>query len=173
VYCYHASVNSSFSRQRLLDMTKYSYVPLVEGHFRLLKLFPGESEAQLEGNLLIRMLRPRFTLTRIETPSTSALVSDGEASVPAIKTNNEAFEPSPEAVPILPFAEEYDVLSYTWGGEPDNSLSISVIDQNQSCRISLTSNLEAALRHLRYPSNPRFLWRRCTLYQSKRRYREG
>jgi len=48
---------------------------------------------------------------------------------------------------------EYEALSYTWGDE--NKRRDIVIDD---FRVSVTVNLEVALRHLRLESEPRVLW---------------
>lgn len=137
-------------------MAAYSYTPLHEGHFRLLKLFPGEETAQLEGNLIVRRLRPKFAFT-VDTPAfKSPRRSQDPPVIPQIDTGDGNLKPE---MPVVDFAaEEYDALSYTWGGEPDPTLSITIIDRDQAHKIPITANLKSALQHLRYRSNARFLW---------------
>ena len=49
--------------------------------------------------------------------------------------------------------KHYEALSYVWGDTQD----LTAIQANRST-ISVTRSLEAALRHLRYPDQPRTLW---------------
>lgn len=147
-------------------MLDYTYHPLGEEHIRLLKLYCAQNEtAPLEGNLLVRRLHvnnrlpksePSFTLDHeynisIETPGFH----------PSPSANNEQVDrtartSSPED--NVQEAEPYEALSYTWGGRPDPSHIIRILDGGQAHSIPITANLESALLHLRPSSGVRFLW---------------
>jgi len=53
----------------------------------------------------------------------------------------------------------YEALSYTWGTGKDLS-TLRVVEGGDICEVPITSNLEAALRQLRYKTKgkPRMLW---------------
>jgi len=53
--------------------------------------------------------------------------------------------------------QEYEALSYTWGDEKE-SKPLRLINSDDVHVIMLTTNLEAALRHLRHPKTVRLLW---------------
>lgn len=147
----------AFLIRQLLDMTEFSYKPLCKGQFRLLKLFPGEQATQLEGNLLTRRLRPKYTFAKdIAAAGTSQQGHDALIG-PRTKDGNENATANPNAEIFVDFAETYEELSYTWGRTPDEAPFISIIEGNHSWRIPITSNLESALRHLRDRSSSRFL----------------
>jgi Heterokaryon incompatibility protein (HET) len=139
-------------------MTEYSYTPLCKGQFRLLKLFAGEQATQLEGNLVTRRLRPKYTLAKDIAAVGSSQQGHDALIDPRKKDNHETATANPDAETFVDFAEAYEALSYTWGGTPDEAPFISIIDGNHSWRIPITFNLESALRHLRYRSSSRLLW---------------
>jgi hypothetical protein len=51
--------------------------------------------------------------------------------------------------------DKYEALSYVWGSTKESNL-LPIIVNDQTFHI--TSNLESALRHLRYKSHTRTLW---------------
>jgi hypothetical protein len=53
---------------------------------------------------------------------------------------------------------EYDALSYVWGSEEDPNYVLVGSEQTDEGIISVTQNLDTALRHLRSDNEPRLLW---------------
>ncbi|ERF68172.1 hypothetical protein EPUS_05253 [Endocarpon pusillum Z07020] len=147
-------------------MTVYTYGALGDGHIRLLRLLPAaESTAALEGNLIVRKLRVSDRLT--ESEPTITFNDDGvlsfvqhEAQQPISaeleQTGAGAGEVSSELQ--IQEAESYEALSYTWGGKPDSSHFIRILEGGQAYNIPITQNLESALRHLRPSSDATYLW---------------
>ncbi len=147
-------------------MPLYTYGALSDGHIRLLRLLPAvESTAVLEGNLIVHKLRvnDRFT----ESEPTITFNDDGvlsfvqhEAQPPISTENDRAGAGAGEMSAELQTqeVESYDALSYTWGGKPDSSHSIRILEGGQAYTIPITGNLESALRHLRPSSDATYLW---------------
>ena len=63
---------------------------------------------------------------------------------------------------VVTYAEagtSFEALSYTWGSTDDPGvLTIESDSEEVEGSLSITHNLEAALRHLRDPANPRIFW---------------
>jgi hypothetical protein len=111
-------------------MLDYHYTPLSDGQIRLLKLLPGQHTSELEGNLLIRRLEPRsrYPNDPLEPPLQPQSPQNG-LSAPVLEipsgSANRSDEKSPEEAPK---AEAYHALSYTWGGNPNPSLLIEILE---------------------------------------------
>ncbi|KAI0379269.1 heterokaryon incompatibility protein-domain-containing protein [Hypomontagnella monticulosa] len=52
--------------------------------------------------------------------------------------------------------DAYEALSYVWGSQENPRSAYS--DENRLSTISVTQNLDEALRHLRYTDRPRIMW---------------
>lgn len=58
-------------------------------------------------------------------------------------------------VSAAPHLEQYEALSYVWGSPADPG---HVVVGEEGRRISITQNLDVAMRHLRYPDRPKVVW---------------
>jgi len=60
----------------------------------------------------------------------------------------------------------YEALSYVWGSE-ENPLHASVLSLDPPSQgfVTITRNLDIALRHLQYKSTTRRLWIKCTVHR--------
>lgn len=147
-------------------MPEYKYDALGDEHIRLLKLYPAQdAAAALEGNLLVRKLRENDRFTEAEPSFTLHEGGDISFDTPEIQPSTSiacehadgtAQTASREA--HIQEAEPYEALSYTWGGSPDSSHFIKILDGGQAYSIPITVNLESALRHLRPSSDVKYLW---------------
>jgi Heterokaryon incompatibility protein (HET) len=147
-------------------MPEYKYDALGDEHIRLLKLYSAQdAAAALEGNLLVRKLRendrfteaePSFTLNEGGDISFDAPEIQQSTSTACERADGTAQTASTEA--HIQEAEPYEALSYTWGGSPDSSHFIKILDGGQAYSIPITINLESALRHLRPSSEVKYLW---------------
>lgn len=59
---------------------------------------------------------------------------------------------------VHPYPEEYEALSYHWGFQDDVTKTIKILSQSRSFYIGIKPNLDAALRQLRHPLEPRSMW---------------
>jgi Heterokaryon incompatibility protein (HET) len=138
-------------------MPEYSYDSLVDQQIRLLKLYSAQDKAAaLEGNLLVRKLHvndrfpenePTFTLS--EEGGVSFDPPGLQPPQPPDCGQADGDTRSPSADVHIQEAEPYEALSYTWGGKPDPSRFIKILDGGQAYSIPITANLESALRQLR------------------------
>ena len=151
-------------------MAEYTYDTLHDGQIRLLKLYPAQDQAApLEGNLLIHKLgvKERFadgeltgrTFT-VNSEEGGIFLAESEIQPSALAECHQADEDAQLASTPESFLEpqQYEALSYTWGGIPDPSHFIKILQEGQAYRILITANLESALRHLRPSRDVLHLW---------------
>ena len=117
----------------------YSYVPLRDGEFRLLKLHPGRGDTDLEGNLIV------YSLKKVPEEDTGSLYG----SSIMIEGDGDSLAPPPEP---------YEALSYTWGSPGKTEVFIKILSQSEAYRIAIRPTLESALRQLRSPDTDKFFW---------------
>ena len=117
----------------------YSFIPLRDGQFRLLKLHPGQGNTDLEGNLIVYSLKKESEEDTGSVYGSSVIIDgDGDQSAPP--------------------PEPYEALSYTWGSPGKSEVFIKILSQSEAYRIAIRPNLESALRQLRSPGNDKFFW---------------
>jgi Heterokaryon incompatibility protein (HET) len=147
-------------------MPEYKYDALGDEHIRLLKLYSAQdAAAALEGNLLVRKLRENDRFTEAEPSFTLNEGGDISFNTPEIQPSTstacedaDGTAQTASAEAHIQEAEPYEALSYTWGGSPDSSHFIKILDGGQAYSIPITVNLESALRHLRPSSEVKYLW---------------
>ena len=117
----------------------YTYVPLNDGEFRLLKLHPGRGDTDLEGNLIAYSLKKEPEEDNGSVDGSSVII-DGDADL------------------LAPPPEPYEALSYTWGSPGQSEVFIKILSQSEAYRIAIRPTLKSALRQLRSPSIDKFFW---------------
>ncbi|RDW68178.1 hypothetical protein BP6252_09574 [Coleophoma cylindrospora] len=117
-------------------MTTLVYTPLSfdDLHIRLLTLHPGEYNDRIRISLhKVRLLsaigqRDESVQSQVQSP---------------LQANN--------------YIPSYEALSYAWGPS-ENARTITKTSASSDALISVTENLDTALRHLRYTKAGRLLW---------------
>ncbi|KAL9096087.1 MAG: hypothetical protein Q9165_001609 [Trypethelium subeluteriae] len=117
-------------------MQAYNYrelSPLDDGDVRLLKLYCGPRDAELEGNLVQR-----------------CLLQQRKAKVKRLGSQ----------IVAIPSPESYDALSYTWGDDwpKGQERHIKILVQSEVYIIRIRPNLYHALQQLRHESKSIYLW---------------
>ena len=150
---------------------------------RLIVLHPGDADGEIQltlqtVSLIIPEIVPRKRLTTSELQKTlpSGWVVEETAQYRYRYIFEDADEntswthPNPrcdpsawqdlEELPPLGFEPEFEALSYNWGSQQDPATAqlVSACGDNGKRTISITGNLSAALRALRYPDRTRTLW---------------
>lgn len=150
-------------------VVQLSYDPLGTEQIRLLGLQPAQDKsAALIANLIVRKQHgidkstegaptmPTFSNSEerdlsVDAPDiqTSASLDNGQAD-----KDTRPAHPADRTIE----AESYEALSYVWGGKPDPARCIKILQHEQESSISITANLESALRHLRRSHEVLYLW---------------
>ena len=168
------------NRMSLLD---YAELDNSLNQIRLIVLHPGDSDEEIQltlrnVSLFIPNIVPSKRLTTNELQKTlpPGWVTEETAQYRYRYIFEDADEntswthPNPrcdpaawqdlEELPPLGFEPEFEALSYNWGSQQDQVTArvVSVSGDGGEYNISITRNLSAALRALRYPDRTRTLW---------------
>lgn len=120
-------------------MPEYCYQSLEADEIRLLELYAGGFNTELEASL------HSFRLPEDDEP--------GEGQGQVLLTRDDGSD--------VPNAPEFEALSYTWGSTSLSQHVLKLIDDSHATHMEIRPNLDGALRRLRRdipPEKSRFLW---------------